>query len=363
MTIAINGYHLRNNPTGIGNFILFAMREMAKHPEYDMTFYCNPLISQDVISLLPQNIKIIKSPLCNDFIWLMTKLPNMINRQNPDLFWCPSPLEPFGINRTIKRLVVVHDFVYIDYPETMTWKGLKIMQLLAPKAIKKADFLWTVSDFTKERLCSVFPKRRQDKIFVGAAASDIYYPKPIKQNVKKKYNITKPFILFAGTREPRKNLRYMLTLFREIHKTHDLQLVITGPNGWGKTDIARVIEEPGYPKRDVKITGFVSTDELLELYYNAICYMSTAYYEGLGLPQLEAMACSCPVISPANSAMTEVVKDAGILVKGWEYIDWIDAIKTTIANRKQIIERQHKKLQLYRWDKIIDNLGLYLKYK
>lgn len=363
MKIAINGYHLRKNLTGIGNFTLFAMQEMAKRSEYEMTFYCNPLISDDVLSLIPQNIKVVKSKPGNDLIWLMTKLPKMINKQKPELFWNPSPLEPFGISRKIKRLIIVYDFVYTDYPETMTWKGLRIMQILAPKAIKKADFLWAISDFTKQRLCTNFPNRKQNNVFVGGAASEIYYPRPSDQNTKAKYKITKPYLLFAGTREPRKNLKYMLELFREIHKVQNLQLVISGSSGWGKTDIAKVMEEPDYPKLDVIITGFVSNDELLELYYNAECYISTAYYEGLGLPQLEAMACSCPVISQENSAMTEVVKDAGILVQGWKYKDWISAIKNTMFNRAQIIDNQNKKLQQYKWDKIIDNLGAYLKVK
>lgn len=360
MKIAINGYHLKNNLTGIGNFTLFAMNEMSKRPEYEMTFYCNPFISDSVLSMLPKNIKVIKSKSHNDFIWLMIKLPKLVNKQKPDLFWNPSPLEPFGINKSIKRLIIIYDFVYIDCPGTMTWRGHKIMQLLAPKAINTADYLWAISDFTRRRLCDIFPQRKQCTVFVGGAASDIYYQKPLEQGTKKKYGISKSYLLFTGTLEPRKNLKYMLKLFREIYKKYDVQLVISGSKGWGKTDIADVMKEPDYPRSAVIITGFVSHDELIELYYNAACYISTAYYEGLGLPQLEAMACSCPVISPDNSSMTEVVKNAGIIVSGWEYADWIEAVGEAIINRREIIQRQNERLQFYKWNRVIDNLSLYL---
>jgi glycosyltransferase involved in cell wall biosynthesis len=159
--------------------------------------------------------------------------------------------------------------------------------------------------------------------------------------------------LFVGTIEPRKNLTFLLELFSLIDKSYTL--IIAGGKGWGKTneEIQLILEQKGYPKERVAFTGYVSSDDLIRLYNNAFIFISTSHNEGLGLPQLEAMACGCPVLSPHNSAMTEVVEGAGLTVNSWDFPDWLLAIKNIEANRENYVNLGYERLKNYNWDSVI----------
>ena len=168
-------------------------------------------------------------------------------------------------------------------------------------------------------------------------------------------------MLFVGSLEPRKNLSFLLKVFKELHTKHDnIQLVIVGARKWGNTNIAEIINSKEYPKDDVIFTPFISEEELMILYSNSLCYVSTSLNEGFGLPQAEAMICGCPVVTAHNSAMIEVVENAGITVKGWKSEDWIAAIEKALSEKNEIIQRQNKKIQEYNWNSIIDNFLIYL---
>ena len=174
-------------------------------------------------------------------------------------------------------------------------------------------------------------------------------------------NITKKFIMFVGSLEPRKNLSFLLKVFKEFRKRNDFQLVVVGGTGWGNTGIADIINELGYPKSDVLFPGYLSMGELRLLYNTAECYVATALNEGFGLPQLEAMSCGCPVVTAHNSAMIEVVEGAGITVKDWDIEKWTESIEYAINNRQIIIPRQNERLHKYKWEKVTKDLLEYME--
>lgn len=87
MKIAINGYHLKSTPKGIGNFIINALTEMSKHSEYKLILYCNPFITDNVLAMLPSNVKIVKLQRKNDLLWLLFTLPKLVNEERPDIFY------------------------------------------------------------------------------------------------------------------------------------------------------------------------------------------------------------------------------------------------------------------------------------
>ena len=152
-------------------------------------------------------------------------------------------------------------------------------------------------------------------------------------------------------------------MFARLHEKKDLSLVVVGARKWGKTDIKDIINLEGYPKNDVIFTDFVSEEELRILYNNALCYVSTSLNEGFGLPQAEAMKCECPVVSPYNSAMIEVVDGAGVTVKEWDEDTWVNSILSTIKNRKAIIKKQNERIKNYSWDKVAQKVYNVIKGK
>lgn len=200
-------------------------------------------------------------------------------------------------------------------------------------------------------------KRVAQDIFVGAAVDRNLFKRldlsmQEKVYLKKHYHIKDRFILFVGTLEPRKNLRFLLELMPELSQYH-IQLLVVGGKGWRNSDLYAMINSSEDIRRSTVFTGYVSNEDLAKLYNMADCYVSTALNEGFGMPQLEAMLCGFPVVTAHNSGMIEVVEGRGITVWDWDKDVWVSRIKA--------IEEGHKEYNLmrYDWDIICHNLFQY----
>ena len=147
----------------------------------------------------------------------------------------------------------------------------------------------------------------------------------------------------------------------QIYERTGLQLLVVGAKGWKNSSLNSMMEENLCLQEIVRFTGFVTNDKLVELYNAAKCYISTSLNEGFGIPQLEAMSCGCPVISPHNSAMIEVVEGRGITIKGWEPKEWIDIICNVVSNPILLESMSHPDLSQFCWESIIKKLDTYIK--
>lgn len=365
MKILVNGYNLRQTSTGIANVIINAVNALAEHIDVSVILVASSVISEEIKSRLSKKVKLEVIGGRNSLKWLMLDFPKYVRFFKADLLWTPTPLLPKSVFKVGMRvLVTVNDFVSIEYRNTMTLKGRLITLFLEKRTIKKADYLWCISKYTKSKLEEYYPRRRCKNVFVGCAPDSSI--KQIELDAERrgeflhKFNIQKPFLLFVGSLEPRKNLFFLLQVFKEFHKTQDIQLVIVGARSWGRTKLSEIINATDYPKNDVIFTPFISETELMTLYSLATCYVSTSRNEGFGLPQAEAMICGCPVVTAHNSAMIEVVENYGITVKGWNIGDWVSAISYAIAHKSEIVEKQKIKANTFSWTEIISSLCEYL---
>ena len=175
------------------------------------------------------------------------------------------------------------------------------------------------------------------------------------QVIKKKYGIKNHFILFVGSLEPRKNLQFLLSIIPELYNNYSIQLVVVGGKGWKSTNIKNIIESSSFPQESTIFCNFVSNEELAMLYNCADCFVSAALMEGLGMPQLEALICGCPVVTAHNSAMIEVAqgKDGAITIKGYNPQDWQQKINEMVNHRKRVNQEQ---LSEYEWRTVIRRL-------
>lgn len=366
MDILVNGYNLRQISTGIANVIINTINVLSEKSGVNIELVVSPVISEEIKSRLSNKIKITVIGSQNSLKWLMIDFPKYVKKSICNYLWSPTPLLPKSIilyNKTI--IVTINDFVSKDYRSTMTLKGRLITLLLEKNTISKADYLWCISNYTKSKLEEYYPKRKCKSIFVGCAPDRkirrIVLEKEEKNLFYNRFNISKDYLLFVGSLEPRKNLSFLLKVFKDFHLKHNnVQLVIVGARKWGNTNIAEIINSKDYPKQDVIFTPFISEEELMTLYSNSLCYVSTSLNEGFGLPQAEAMICGCPVVTAHNSAMIEVVENAGITVEGWKSENWIFAIEKTLLEREKIIQQQNKKIKDFNWNSIIDKFFIYL---
>lgn len=373
MKIAIDCRALRKSPSGIPNYIVSIINTLSKlNPTWQLYLLTNEKFNPELETRIKKNdnIFIIIKPLAIAervaIVWFVFKLPLILNELKPDIFWSPSFFLPPVIPKGIKTILTIPDVVFKQFKHTMSLGNRLLSEMFYDKSIKKADMLWAISHYTKSEIENYFPKRKCKDIFVGLSINDHIFRKlevsdEEKKALLKQFNIGEKLILFVGTLEPRKNLSFLLSLMPELAK-QGYSLLVVGAKGWGTTHIKQIVEEPNFPSESVFFAGFITTDQLIKIYNIASIYVSTSQNEGFGLPQLEAMACGCPVVSPHNSAMIEVVEGAGETVKTWNTHDWVETINKVFNNREHYVQAGLLKAEDNKWDKIITRLTTYIYY-
>lgn len=372
MNILIDGRIWSLFSAGVGTFFTCAIIEWAKQRENDTFYIILPkgLDARYELSSIPYNIKLLNySKLfpqrLPNIVILQLLVPFLCRKLHINMYYSPVPHLPYFIPSKVKTMVTVHDVVNIEMVQTMSWTNRLATSIFFGQAIKKADYLWTNSYYTKLKVEEYYPSRHCKEIFTGDAADrNLFFHRTLSddqlQHIKQKYGIKNPFILFVGSLEPRKNLKFLLSIIPDLYKEHGIQLVVVGGKGWKNTDLKDIVESPAFPKESTIFCGHVSNEDLVMLYHTAACFVSCALMEGFGMPQLEALLCGCPVVTAHNSAMIEVAegKDGAVTVEGYDPRVWEKAILNTVSekpiiNQKQLIE--------YDWKKIIRNLQELLK--
>lgn len=145
-----------------------------------------------------------------------------------------------------------------------------------------------------------------------------------------------PYLLYVGTLEPRKNVNLLLEVWREVRKQHPVELVLAGRR---REDFPEISAEPG-----LHLPGLTPEQELPQLYSNALVCLYPSYYEGFGLPVLEAMQCGAAVIASADPAISEVADDAAMLLDPRDARAWIQTLESLLANPQQLAEMRERAL-------------------
>lgn len=300
-----------------------------------------------------------------NLVWLLVMMPLLSRRLKAGIYYTPVPCLPFLLPRSMKKIIVVHDVVNIEFQDTMQWTNVLANKLFFNRSIQKADIIWTNSHYTKGKVEQYFPKRRCHQIFTGCAVDrTIYHPLSLseeeKASIKRQYSINQRFILFVGSLEPRKNLSFLLSLMPDLYTSHHIQLVVVGGRGWKNSSISTIVNADDFPKESVIFCGFVTNNDLARLYNTADCFVSASLNEGFGMPQLEALLCGCPIITAHNSAMIEVAtgKSGAVTIDGYDTATWTNAIVRMCTERPQVSPVQFAS---YDWDIILRSLAVYLQ--
>lgn len=372
MNIIIDGRTFVALSTGITTFLNGSLSHWAKNCPTDSFIVALPRDLDKTIdkSIFPENVGFVvfsnwffkKLP---NLIWLVVFMPILARKYKADFYFSPVPCIPYFLPKQVKTLITVHDVVNLEFPETMQWTNIIANQLFFNRTIKKANYIWTNSNYTKEKVEQYFPIRKCKSIFTGDAANrEIYQnlnlePKEV-ESIKRELDIKDRFILFVGSLEPRKNLSFLLSLMPRIYNDLHVQLVVVGGKGWKNSSIKDIINDGNFPQESTIFCGYISNEKLAKLYNMADCFVSASLNEGFGMPQLEALLCGCPVVTSHNSAMIEIAsgKSGATTVNGYNPNDWIRAITQTL-NIKPIPQKEE--LIKYDWNIIIQRFFQYIK--
>ena len=250
-------------------------------------------------------------------------------------FAFPNPLLFF--NKNIYN--TIHDMGRWDCPET---KGLHLFYFKTTEtiALKRAKKIFTVSEFSKERICSITGRKPEDVIVTYNGISDtLVNANGNYTKVQSKYSLPERYIMFLSTLQPRKNLKLLLEAFSEILDKVDYDLVLIGRVGWKVDDL---LEKYGLKNRIV-FTGFVDDADVALVYKNALCFVFPTLYEGFGIPPVEALAMGCPVISSDSSCMKEVLQDRAVYFEN----DNKEDLKQKLLQLPQLLPNMKRSLNAF----------------
>jgi glycosyltransferase involved in cell wall biosynthesis len=317
MRVGIDARMLCRSVTGIERYALEIIRRLlCLYPDVEFFLYA-PLPIKAQFSGAP-NLTVrtadVKLGSVGTLLWAQTKLPFWANKDELDVFWGPAHRLPRLLSAKIARVVTIHDLVWKYAGETMRPAYRVIESTLMPDAVRLADRVVADSQSTAEAIVIEFPlaKMKTQVVYLGAAE----LPPPRASDVLLDLEIDRPYMLFVGTLEPRKNLRRLLQAYATLDSSIKAKylLVIAGGKGWGNQDMVTLIRELRI-ENSVRLTGYVNDEMLATLYQHALFLAMPSLYEGFGLPLLEAMSFGVPVLTSLCSSMPEVAGDAGLLIE------------------------------------------------
>ena len=344
LRIAIDARSLVSRPTGVGHFLLAAVNVWSdQRPDIEFLLLAHKSLHADAKAAL-REVNNVHFHLCptsllpgNGLWWMLVGFAASARALGATHLWGASGVLPLHGTVGMVTLLTVHDLVFRSLPHTMAIRTRTAYSLMSGHAIRNADHLWAVSHFTAGEIERYYPQRRARHILVGSGLNPWRAQSKLDASqvvaVVQKYGINDRTLLFVGTLEPRKNLAFLLKLMPRLSNM-GWRLIVVGCAGWGKGDLAVIVNASDFPRNAVDFCDYVPDIELQALYRCVGFFISTALMEGFGLPHLEALAAGCPVIAPANSAVVEVVGGAGQLVDGWEPDDWIAAIEDAFGKRE-----------------------------
>jgi glycosyltransferase involved in cell wall biosynthesis len=262
------------------------------------------------------------------------------------------PLPPCPVVATI------HDLSFEHLPETFKRRSCLQLRLTVRRTARAAAHVITSSDYSRRDIVKTYgiPLERTSVTPLAAAAhfSPVADESEIRR-VREAYGIRGRYVLAVGSIQPRKNLVRLLAAYAELRRTRAAeglpQLVLVGKRAWLYRETLRAVES--YELHNfVTFTGYVSERDLPALYTGALCFVYPSYFEGFGLPPLEAMACGAPVVAGERTSLPEVVGEAGILVDPFDVRALAAAIGRIIddaALRASLRRKGLERARLFDW--------------
>ncbi len=255
--------------------------------------------------------------------WEQLTLPLELLRTRPNLLHSPDFIPPF--RRWCPAVITIHDLGFLLFPETLTDESRRYYGQVG-RAVRSAERIIAVSHSTACDLAERLGVTSRVRVIHNGIGAE-FRPRTAAEvaAARRQYGLDKPYILFLGTLEPRKNVVTLLRAFRAVRARHDVQLALAGRRGWLYQPIFDEIERLGLG-RDVRIIDNARADRFPALYSGASAFAYPSLYEGFGLPPLEAMACGTPTAVADTSSLPEVVGDAALLHPPTDHLALAEAL-------------------------------------
>ena len=261
--------------------------------------------------------------------------------------FCPCPV-----------VVSIHDLSFEHLPQTFNRRSRTQLRLTVRHSARRAARILSLSEHTRCDIMETYGIEAERIKAIPLAAPKHFAPVHDNrelQRVRHNYGIDGDYILSVGSIQPRKNLARLIKAYASLRGGHSAaklpKLVLVGKCAWLYDQTLRALEESGV-KDSVVLTGYVPEADLPALYTGALCFVYPSYFEGFGLPPLEAMKCGVPVIVGNRTSLPEVVGDAALAVDPFDTDAIAEAIKLLISNsrlREELSVKGQKRAAAFDW--------------
>ena len=362
MRIAVNTrLLLKGKLEGIGWVAYETLKRIVlAHPEVEFYFIFDR--KPDSSFLFADNVKpVVLFPQARHpflFIWFFEiSIPHALRRIKADLFFSPDGY--LSLRSKVPQVVEFHDLNFEHFPSDMPKIHLWHYKKFFPKFARKAKRIVTVSEFSKQDIVDCYGV---DPVKIDVAYNGVNETfKPLSESeksiVRAHYSFGHPYFMFVGSLHPRKNLARLFTAFDRFKQRskNDVKLVIVGEKRWWTEPIQNAYDAMGC-KDDVVFAGRLSAEDLHKVTAAAMASVYVSYFEGFGIPILEAFRCNTPVITSNVTSMPEVAKDAALLVDPFDVDSIADAMVKVLDNnvREALVARGRERAKDFSWSQAAD---------
>lgn len=349
--------------SGVGVHAMEIASRLCRRKELDCTLLLYDFLkrkgSGNILKERIPNTKVVQNNLLpyGLYVELWDRFPNLgleqvfgVTADISHFFNFVIPPRPVG-----KVVNTVHDLVYLNFPETMEKRNYRRLCNHLKRSCQEADIVITVSHTIKQEIADQMgiPKEKIRVVYNGVDQ------KRFHPNAGRLASMPEHYFLYLGTLEPRKNLTGLLEAYQLGKKRFDgCKLVLGGAKGWEYNEIFQKVRELGL-ENDVVFPGYLPAERLPALYAGADAFVFPSFYEGFGIPPLEAMACGTPVITSCCSSLPEVAGDAAVLVNPYHREELAAAMERVLTDeilRKTCICRGLERVKKFTWEKAADDV-------
>jgi glycosyltransferase involved in cell wall biosynthesis len=365
LKIAVNTRLLiRNKLEGIGWFSYETLRRITQsHPEVDFYFIFDR--KPDPTFLFGKNVTpVVVSPLARHpflfVIWFEWSIMRVLMRIKPDLFLSPDGY--LSLSTNVPSLAVMHDLNFEHFPEDLPWLVRLYYRFFFPRFAQKAKRIATVSNFSKEDIITQYKVKPNKIDVVYNGANELFMPlsKEIIAQTRQKFTKGHPYFLFVGSLHPRKNLARLFQAFDLFcsNNNSEIKLLVAGEKKWWTTAIRKAYEEMIH-KDEIIFCGRLNSSDLHHVTASALAITYVSYFEGFGIPIIEAYRCGVPVITSNITSMPEVAGDAALLCDPYDITSIATAMEHIASDcdlRTDLIKKGLERAKVFTWDGAAERL-------
>jgi len=266
--------------------------------------------------------------------WEQARGRSLAARTGVDLWHGPHYTMPLQV--AVPSVVTIHDLTFFDHPEWHERTKVVFFRQIIRAAARRATVLVCVSTYTAERLRALVDPHGEVVVAHHGVDHDRFVAtadRAADLAALAAHGIQPPYIAFASTIEPRKNVPTLVHAFARVGASRpDLRLVLAGADGWGARAARDAISTSGVATQILR-PGYLASDLVPALFRQAELVAYPSFEEGFGLPALEGLACGAPVVTTTGSALAEVVDDAALLVRPDDPVALADAMTRVLDDR------------------------------